>query len=45
MQQIIDSAHKYGRKVAISGRSMLNVVNVAMELGYLIVPDGLLIGY
>jgi len=43
VQQIIDSAHKYGRKVAISGRSMLNVVNVAMELGYLIVPDGLLI--
>jgi ribonuclease J len=39
VQQIIDS----GRKVAISGRSMLNVVNVAMELGYLIVPDGLLI--
>ena len=43
VQQIIDSAYKYGRKVAISGRSMLNVVNVAMELGYLIVPDGLLI--
>ena len=43
VQQIIDCAEKYGRKVALSGRSMINVVGVAMELGYLKVPDGLLI--
>jgi len=43
VQQIIDLAHKYGRKVSISGRSMLNVVNVASELGYLTIPDGILI--
>ena len=43
VQQIIDCAYKYGRKVALSGRSMVNVVGVAMELGYLNVPDGLLI--
>lgn len=43
VQQIIDSAYKYGRKVSISGRSMLNVVNVAVELGYLTIPDGILI--
>lgn len=43
VQQIIDSAHRFGRKVAISGRSMLNVVNIAISLGYLKVPEGLLI--
>ncbi|MBU5449474.1 ribonuclease J [Acetivibrio sp. MSJd-27] len=35
VQQIIDAAAKYGRKVAVSGRSMENVVRVAMELGYI----------
>ncbi|MGM9974979.1 MAG: ribonuclease J [Clostridiaceae bacterium] len=35
LQQIITAAHKYGRKVAVSGRSMENNVNVALELGYL----------
>ena len=43
VQQIINCAEKYGRKVALSGRSMVNVMSVAMELGYLKVPDGLLI--
>lgn len=40
VQKIIDAAVQYGRKVAISGRSMENVVNLAMELGYLSVPAG-----
>lgn len=43
VQQIINCAHKYGRKVALSGRSMLNVMSIAMEMGYLEVPEGLLI--
>ena len=43
VQQIIDCAAKYGRKVALSGRSMVNVMTIASELGYLNVPDGLLI--
>jgi len=43
IQQIIDEAVRCGRKVAISGRSMVNVVAVASELGYLKVPDGVII--
>ena len=43
IQQIIDEAVRCKRKVAISGRSMLNVVNVAAELGYLRVPKNVLI--
>lgn len=43
IQQIIDYAAKFGRKVAVSGRSMLNAVNVSMSLGYLNVPEGILI--
>ncbi|MBP3704472.1 MAG: ribonuclease J, partial [Clostridia bacterium] len=43
VQQIVDCAAKYGRKVALSGRSMVNVMSIASELGYLNVPDGLLI--
>ena len=43
LQQAIDAAFKYGRKVAVVGRSMLNVVGIAMELGYLKVADGVLI--
>ena len=43
IQQIIDEAANCNRKVALSGRSMLNVVSVAEELGYLDVPDGILI--
>ena len=43
IQQIVDLCDKLGRKVAVSGRSMINVVAKAIELGYLHVPDGLLI--
>ncbi len=43
VQQIIDYSAKYGRKVAITGRSMLNVVGAATRLGYMTVPDSCLI--
>ncbi len=43
VQQIVDLCHKLGRKMAVSGRSMINVVTKAIELGYLHVPEGLLI--
>ena len=43
IQQAIDTACKYKRKVAVLGRSMVNVVNIALELGYLTVPEGVLI--
>ncbi|MGN0400488.1 MAG: ribonuclease J [Blautia sp.] len=43
VQQIINSAYKYGRKVAVEGRSMVNVIGTAAELGYLKIPDKTLI--
>lgn len=43
VQQIINSAVKYNRKVALVGRSMLNVVNTATKLGYLTIPEGTMI--
>lgn len=43
IQQAVHSACKYGRKVAVLGRSMVNVVNIATELGYLEIPEGVLI--
>lgn len=43
LQQVIESAAKYKRKVAVIGRSMLNVVSIALELGYLTIPEGVLI--
>ena len=43
LQQIINSAEKFNRKVAISGRSMVNVFGVASELGYLKIPEDMLI--
>lgn len=43
IQQIIDASFKFGRKVAIVGRSMVNAVNVATELGYLNAPEGTLV--
>ena len=43
IQQILNCAQKYGRKVAFSGRSMINYMSVAQELGYVKVPDNLII--
>ena len=43
IQQIVDAAVKDGRKVAVSGRSMLNFVTIATELHYLNVPEGVMI--
>ncbi|MBO7738453.1 MAG: ribonuclease J, partial [Clostridia bacterium] len=43
IQQVIDAAVKYGRKVAVTGRSMLNVLKAATELGYMSVPEGTII--
>ena len=43
VQLIINMAQKYGRKVVIEGRSMVNIVNTACELGYITMPDNILI--
>lgn len=43
IQQIVNKAVEFGRHVAVSGRSMVNAVETAQELGYLSVPDGVLI--
>lgn len=43
VQQIINSAYKYGRKAVVEGRSMVNVIGTASELGYINIPDGTLI--
>ena len=43
VQQIVNNAVRCGRKIAVFGRSMLNVISTAMELGYLKVPEGLFI--
>ena len=43
VQQIINSAYKYGRKVVVEGRSMVNVITTASELGYLNIPERTLI--
>jgi len=43
VQQAIDMACKYKRKVAVVGRSMINVITIASELGYLTIPEGVLI--
>lgn len=42
VQQIIDIAYKHGRRVAVTGRSMINIVSAAMTLGYMNVPSGAL---
>ena len=43
VQQIIDASARHGRKVAVLGRSMVNVIGAAAELGYVDLPDGVLI--
>ena len=43
VQQIIDISARHGRKVAVTGRSMLNIVRAATELGYMTIPEGVLI--
>ena len=43
VQQVINAAEVTGRKVAVIGRSMVNVVNIASDLGYLDIPDGMII--
>ena len=43
VQQIIDTSYNHGRKVAILGRSMVNVIGAAAELGYMDLPEGVLI--
>ncbi|MBO5326572.1 MAG: ribonuclease J [Clostridia bacterium] len=43
VQQIIDISAQHGRKVAVTGRSMLNILGAAVELGYMKVPKGVLI--
>ena len=43
VQQIINTAYRFGRKVAVEGRSMVNIISVASELGYLNVPENTLI--
>lgn len=43
LQQIISASQAYGRKICVVGRSMVNVVSIAQELGYLQIPDGMLV--
>ncbi|MEG0963015.1 MAG: ribonuclease J [Lachnospiraceae bacterium] len=43
VQQIINSAYKFGRKVVVEGRSMVNIISIATELGYLHMPENTLI--
>lgn len=43
IQQVVNAAVKYDRKVAVCGRSMVNVCNKAIELGYLVIPEGVLV--
>ncbi|MEO6199986.1 MAG: ribonuclease J [Cryobacterium sp.] len=43
IQQVLDTAHRHGRKVAFVGRSMVRNMGIARELGYLTIPDGLVV--
>jgi len=43
VQQIIDTSARHGRRVAVTGRSMLNIVSAAVELGYMNIPEGVLV--
>ena len=43
VQQIVNTAYKYGRKVVVEGRSMVTVIDIASKLGYIRIPEGTLI--
>lgn len=43
VQQIINTAYKFGRKVILQGRSMVNVIDIAADLGYIKIPDNIMI--
>lgn len=43
VQQVVNTAYKYGRKVVVEGRSMVTIIDIASELGYINIPDGTLI--
>ena len=43
VQQIINSASRYGRKVVLEGRSMINIIKTAIDMGYVSIPEGILI--
>lgn len=43
VQQVIDTSARHGRRVAITGRSMLNVIGAATEFGYMDIPEGVLV--
>ena len=43
VQQVVDAAEKHGRKVSVVGRSMVDTIKVATELGYLKIPEGILV--
>ncbi|NTV91032.1 MAG: ribonuclease J [Clostridiales bacterium] len=43
VQQIVNASEKFGRKVSVVGRSMVNTVKVAIDLGYLTVPEGMMV--
>ena len=43
VQQIVNSAKKYGRKIAVCGRSMINMINTAREIGYIDAPENMFI--
>ena len=43
VQQIVNSAKKYGRKIAVCGRSMVNMINTAREIGYIDAPENMFI--
>ncbi len=45
VQQVLDAAHAHGRRVALLGRSMVRNMTIAADLGYLTVPEGVLIDY
>lgn len=43
IQQVINSAFRYNRKIALTGRSMINNIDIARNLGYLTIPDDMII--